>query len=318
MMCRVLVLGAGGYFGSFLMARLRQEPWVQAVGAGRRRPAQLDGEFRVFDATESEALRREFEGFDAVINCVSGSAEVIANGARALRAALETAQDTRLVHFSSMAVYGSIEGDIREDCPLSGDLGAYAAAKVRAEQYLAGLPRTFLLRPGCIYGPGSPQWTVRIAKLLQAGRLGDLGAGGDGCSNLVFAEDVAYAVIAALRAPAEESGAYNLAMPDAPSWNLYFERMARHIGAVPLKRIGARRLKLETKVLAPALKIAELVGRRVGVRELPPLIPPSLARLWRQDIRLDVSRVSNTWQVPWTPLEEGLRLSFGPASREEK
>lgn len=311
---RVLVLGAGGYFGARLLERLRQEPWAQAVGAGRRRPAFADGDFRTFDATEPEALRRELEGFDAVVNCVSGPADVIAGGARALRAAIGTQACPRLVHFSSMAVYGSVQGDIREHCPLNGDLGPYAAAKVRAEQYLADVPDVFILRPGCIYGPGSPQWTLRIARLLRAGRIGDLGAEGDGCSNLVFADDVAHAVLAALRAPTEDRGAYNLAMPDSPSWNLYFERMACRIGAVPLKRIGARRLKLETKLLAPALKVAELVGRRAGLRDLPPPIPPSLARLWRQDIRLDSSRASRTWQLPWTPLEEGLRLSFGPSS----
>ncbi|MCB5364556.1 NAD-dependent epimerase/dehydratase family protein [Pusillimonas sp. CC-YST705] len=312
MTCRVLVLGARGYFGTLLLQRLRQLPWVQAVGAGRRYPTQHDGGFRVFDAVDAEALRCELEDFDAVINCVSGSADVISGGARALREAIGTkvGAGPRLVHFSSMAVYGSIQGKIREDCPLNGDLGPYASAKVRAEQYLSDMPDVFILRPGCIYGKGSPQWTSRIAKLLRAGRIGDLGAEGDGCSNLVFADDVVQAVIAALRAPAGQRGAYNLAMPDAPSWNLYFERMACRIGAVPLKRISARRLKLETKLLAPAFKVAELVGGRAGLRDLPPPIPASLARLWRQDIQLDTSRASNAWQLSWTSLDEGLRLSF--------
>lgn len=222
-------------------------------------------------------------------------------GARALASALD-AKPAPLVHFSSMAVYGPAQGDIGEDHPLAQGMEGYAGAKVEAERLLSSRPAVVTLRPGCIYGPHSPQWSLRIASLLRARRIGDLGAAGDGCSNLVYIDDVVAAVLAGLRAPA---GFYNLAMAQAPDWNAYFLAYARALGAVPLKRIGERRLKVETHLLAPALKIAEIGLGRMGLR-VPPPIPPSLARLWRQPIRLLSERAERELGLRWTPLQEGL------------
>ncbi|WP_323029033.1 NAD-dependent epimerase/dehydratase family protein [Castellaniella defragrans] len=316
MTSRILILGAKGYVGARLLRRLADTDGLEAVGAGRSRPAGAPASFLTLDATDAEALRSALStGFDAVVNCVGGPPAVIAGGARALAQALGSPGcAAHLIHFSSMAVYGSVRGEVDESCPLNGDVSAYARAKVQAEQALRGTRAATILRPGCIYGPGSPQWTERIGAWLRAGRIGDLGPLGDGCSNLVYIDDVCQAVQAALRAPAAGCRAYNLAMPDSPSWNLYFERYARHLGHVPLRRIGARRLRLETRLLAPALKIAELAGRRLGVRGLPAPLPPSLLRLWGQDIRLDSRRASQAWGLRWTPLEEGLRQCAAAAS----
>ena len=88
--------------------------------------------------------------------------------------------------------------------------------------------------------------------------------------------------------------------------------LERALEAVPLKRIGARRLKIETHLLAPALKIAEIGLRRVGVR-LPPPIPPSLARLWRQPIRLVSTRAEQQLGLHWTSLQQGLAATVAAA-----
>ena len=64
-----------------------------------------------------------------------------------------------------------------------------------------------ILRPTCVFGPGSTQWTTRIARLLKARRIGDLGSAGDGGCNLAFIDDVVAAVLAALDASSDVSGA---------------------------------------------------------------------------------------------------------------
>ncbi len=213
----------------------------------------------------------------------------------------------RLVHFSSMAAYGSAEGLIDEDQTLLGDLGPYSAAKAETERILKEYAQTVVLRPGCVYGAGSPQWSARIARLLRAHRIGDLGAAGDGYSNLVHVRDVAQAVLAALRRPEAAGQAYNLSMAQAPTWNEYFIAYARILGATPVSRIGARRLALEAKVLAPALKIAEIAGRKIGLPPLPPPITPTLRRLWQQDIRLASEKAQRDLGLQWTPWLEALR-----------
>ncbi len=121
-------------------------------------------------------------------------------------------------------------------------------------------------------------------------------------SNLVHIDDVVAAILAALRGG--RTGVFNLAMPDAPDWNEYFIRFAKALGAVPVARIPEWRLKLETKVLAPPLKILEIA---MPGKALPPPIPASLARLWRQDIRISSELASTELGIVWRPLAEGLQ-----------
>jgi 2-alkyl-3-oxoalkanoate reductase len=309
MKTRILVLGATGYVGRHLVKALAHTDWAEPVAASRREGSGV----RRVDAADCASLAAALGDVDALVNCVAGAPDAIVANARALRAALDArGAPLPVVHFSSMAVYGAAEGRIDEEATLDA-VSPYGRAKAEAEQLLAPLPALTILRPGCIYGGGSPQWSVRIAQLLRARRLGDLGAAGDGYSNLVHIDDVVRAALAVLLAPPTlpalptGSRAYNLAMADAPRWNEYFVAYARVLGATPVERISARRLAFETKVLAPALKIAEIAGRKLGGVKMSPPLPPSLARLWQQDIRLDARRAEETFGMAWTPWREALR-----------
>ncbi|WP_321898489.1 NAD(P)-dependent oxidoreductase [Paraburkholderia heleia] len=297
MKARILVLGATGFVGRHLVKALSRAEWAEPVAASRRQGSGL----RRVDAADPASLAAALADVDGVVNCVAGAPAAIVANARALAAALQArGAPLPVVHFSSMAVYGAAEGCIDEAAALDA-VSPYGHAKVESERLLAALPALTILRPGCIYGGGSPQWSARIAQLLRARRLGDLGAAGDGCSNLVHIDDVAQAALAALRAPASGAQTYNLAMAQAPRWNEYFVAYARVLGATPVERIGARRLALETKVWAPALKIAGTAGRKLGGVKVPPPLPPSLARLWQQDIRLDARRAQQAFDIRWTP-----------------
>lgn len=299
-MIRVLVLGANGFVGSRIVTALQASGWAQPV-AGVRRP--IAGEHIVLDATRTESVRDAMERSDAVVNCVAGSAETITGNA----AALFTAADRtgkHVIHLSSMAVYGSQKGLVAEDATLLGDTGPYARAKVQAERMSeACATRVTVFRPGIIYGSRSPQWTLRIARLLRQRRIGDMGVAGDGCCNLVHVQDVVTAVLTALQQGEERRHrAYNLAMPDPPDWNGYFIAMAKAMNATPVHRVTARRLRVETGLLAIPLKIAEkLSGER-----LPPAITPGLASAWRQSLRLDASRATQELSISWMPLSSGI------------
>lgn len=316
---RILVIGGGGFIGRRIVAALTGEGAAQVVAAGRRAPAVPAGvEALALDATDGEALRRQLGDFDAVVNCMSGRAAAIQANAQALNdAAIRHRTPPLLVHLSSMAVYGDVRGRVDESVAPHGRLAGYAAAKLAAEQAISGYARRVVLRPGCVYGAGSPQWSERIAHLLIARRVGDLGAAGDGYCNLVHVDDVAAAVLQSLRRSQAEGCCYNLAMPEPPTWNEYFARFARVLGAVPLRRVSARRLQVESRVLAPVLKGAELLARMAGGVPgwLPPAIPPSLLALWRQEIRLDARRAQIELGVEWKPLEQGLRESVAALRR---
>jgi nucleoside-diphosphate-sugar epimerase len=308
---QILVLGANGFIGGHLMARLRACPWAKPIAGVRRPPASVQTEHRIVEATSEVSVAQGLAGIDAVVNCVAGDAASIAQGARALfAAAARMPAAPRVVHLSTISVYGEATGLIDETSPLRGDLGAYSAAKVEAEQYAAAYERGVILRPGCVYGPASPQWSLRIAQWLIARRLGDLGADGDGYCNLVHVDDVATAILQCLEAPEGAPRAdaiFNLSMPEPPTWNEYLIRYGRALGAVPIRRISHRRLTLETKLVAPPLKILELGLRAAKLRwRLPPPIPPSLLRLMRQEIKLDVQRAQAAFGFGWKPLDAGL------------
>jgi nucleoside-diphosphate-sugar epimerase len=214
----------------------------------------------------------------------------------------------KVVHLSSMTVYGSVTGLIDESCATRADLGPYSVAQARAEELAAKYSRAVILRSGVEYGPGCVTWSGRVARWLRAHRLGDLGEAGDGICNLIYIEDLLSVMVAALCEQAVMSGVFNVAAAHKPTWNEYFTQYALALGAIPVSRIGPRQLSLETRIAAPLLKVAEILAGRAGVgaRLVPPPIPPSLLRTLTQEITLNVTRVENRFGARWTPLEEGL------------
>jgi len=312
----ILVLGANGFIGRRVVAALGAAGWATPI-LGVRRPAKLQGlnfEQRTVEATNVESVAAALRDVTGVVNCVAGDAQSIVTGARALfEAAAGSAPSKHIVHLSTMSVYGSTEGIVDESAPMRADLGPYSQSKAAAEAIAAKYPSVTIFRPGCVYGPQSEQWTIRFARLLIARRLGDLGAAGDGCCNLVHVDDVAAAVVLALQTPREGVRTYNLSTNEQPTWNEYLVRFATALRAVPVRRLTHRRLKIEGKLLAPPLKIAEILSRRIKLDpgRLPPPIPPSLIRLMGQDIRLDTKRVEadlgQRWRNLQTSLEETAR-----------
>lgn len=301
---RALVIGVTDFSSAVIVQQLRAAGWqVDTLDQDPRATLR-------FAVTDGAQLRSALDGCDAVVDCVMGSAELLRASAQALAEALRNrANRPAAVYLSSMAVYGSSTGRVAEDAPLKADIGAYGAARIAAEQALrAAWPETIILRPGIDYGDGSPLWSVRIARLLRQRRLGDLGAAGDGRCNLVHVRDIALAVERALALPAARGQSFNLAMDPAPTWNEYLIACALSLGATPVRRVTARRLKIESRLLAPPLKVLELLAGRLHL-PLPsrPPVPGSLQRLFQQDLQLDSSRAASMLGIRWRELDEALR-----------
>lgn len=290
----VIVHGSDNFIGSRLVTMLENEDWATV---------------RTVRAADVGALRTYLPGAQAIAHCIVGSAAHIERSATSLYGLLSASSTKpRVVHLSSMTVYGSATGAIDESCPLLADLGPYAAAQRRAEQVAAAYSRAAILRSGVEYGPTCVPWSGRVALWLRAHRLGDLGEFGDGVCNLVYIDDLISVFLSALREPAIEGDIFNVAAADKLTWNEYFTQFALALGAVPVRRIGARRLRFETRIAAPALRLGELVANATRLHgvHIPPPIPPSLLRLCRQEIGLSVARVERRLGARWTPLQEGL------------
>jgi nucleoside-diphosphate-sugar epimerase len=281
---RAVVIGARGYLGRVLVPVLAGSGFdVHEVG--RRAPAtSIAPGFAPCDATDPAALRTALADADLVVNLMAGPPGAMLRVAENLSDNLRRHPALRLVQLSSLAVFGQMGGVLDETSPpRPTPLHAYGAAKLQAEQRLLAVPgvagRCVILRPGCIYGPGSPHWVDRLCRLLLAGRLGWLGPEGAGLSPLVHVQDVAQAVAAALR-PASDAGIYHLLSPEALTWNVYFRRLGRRLDIDALPSIRAAHLDVETWITGPA---RALLSRAMG--QPADHVTPAMRRLFRSRAR---------------------------------
>jgi 2-alkyl-3-oxoalkanoate reductase len=301
----VIVLGADGYVGKELVSAL-----------------QVSSEFTptLIDVTNADGLRSAMQRAQAVVNCVTGDVKTLLTAADAIAQCvpgLSTAP--RVLHLSTMSVYGSTSGVVSESTPLPPDLPTHPAAEARAETIVAACPKVVIFRPARVFGPGSEQATLRIARLLVARRLGDLGEAGDGYCNLVHVGDVVQALVRALQKPAVDGAVFNLGLAHPPTWNEFLVKFGVALGAIPVGRITSRRLRIEENLLAAPLKMLEMLTRALGVdpRALPGPMPSSFLNTMRQEILLDTRRAETELGMRWkglaSMLDEAARSVRGEA-----
>jgi nucleoside-diphosphate-sugar epimerase len=317
---KVLVIGGTGYIGARLMALMHAQTDYTPICAAR----SASGPGLRLDTRDEPALTQALREVDAVVNCVAGSAPAIADGARTLARAARAARVRAVVHVSSMAVYGDRQGPVDEASDWGPPQGWYARAKQDAERALRTLAhaadgatpatRLTVLRPGCVWGPGSTLWVGRIARWLAQGRLGDLGEWGDGWTHGVTVDDVCRAILQALQAPGNDTApdavrTFNLAAPDSPRWNAWFTDLALALDLTPVRRIRPLQLRADAWLLGPPLHAARTLLARAGLaRAWAEPISPGLLRLWPSTLRMDARAASRALAVPWTPYPEALRL----------
>jgi nucleoside-diphosphate-sugar epimerase len=230
-----LVTGATGLVGSHLVERLQRDGWqVRALVRDVARAdwlARTGAELVPGDTLQPSTLPRAVGGCAVVFHAAAavttdGGWEAFrrpnVDGTRHVVEATAAA-GARLVHVSSVAVYGAraryaATGDpTDEETPLA-PLGAhsyYARSKRESEQlvldaHAQGKLWATAVRPDVVYGARDRQFVPRIAKLLRFGVAPVVGGGGSTLA-VVHAANVADGMVrAAVHDPAG-GRAYNLA-----------------------------------------------------------------------------------------------------------
>jgi nucleoside-diphosphate-sugar epimerase len=229
---RVVVIGATGHVGTYLVPRLVRAGWeVVAISRGEREPYAPAPEW---DAVERVRTDREAEdaagtfgariaalGADAVIDMVCFTPESAAQLVDALRPSRPL-----LLHCGTIWVHGpAARVPVTEDEPRTA-YGAYGVGKAAIEallwrETLAGGVPSAILHPGHITGPG---WSVitpagnldqDVWRRLATGEpvaLPDLGLG---VLHHVHADDVAQAFERALTRPAAIGSSFHVVAEQA-------------------------------------------------------------------------------------------------------
>src|SRR4051794_28179138 len=231
-MARVVVLGATGHIGSYLVPRLvRGGHDVVAVSRGERSPYRAAPEWRSVprgsahrdpgDASGTFGARVADLAPDAVVDLICFTPE----SARQLVGALRPGRPL-LLHCGTIWVHGrAARVPLGEDEPRTG-YGEYGSGKVAIEallhrETLAGGVPSVVLHPGHISGPGWPVITpagnldADVWRRLAVGEPLALPALGMGVLNHVHADDVAQAFERALTRPAAIGSSFHVVAEQA-------------------------------------------------------------------------------------------------------
>ncbi len=291
-MTRALVTGATGLVGSHIVERLLADGWtVRALVRDPRAASWLGGagaEVSRGDLADAASLRAATAGCHTVFHCAALIAatgdwasfqRANIDGTRAVVGAAAAA-GARLVHTSSVAVYGSAaryrSTPTDEDTPLAplAEHAYYARSKREAEQLAlgahdAGELWATAIRPPMIYGKRDRQLVPRFARAMRTGFF-PLFAGGRSIFSLVHASAVADGAVRAARIDAAGGRAFNLAndfpVSVADMVQLAANGLGRRVRGVPIPCAVAR---ASFGTLATAARLAK---QHATAEQLPGIV----------------------------------------------
>jgi nucleoside-diphosphate-sugar epimerase len=307
----VAVTGAGGFIGRRVCARLAAEGCdvagldVDPGAAGL--VADAGAEFVHCDVTDAESVAAALAGRERVVHTAAivsdwGPMEdyvrVNVGGTRNVLDAAQAAGAARVVHVSSIAVWGyEYRRELDEDAEPRACGWPYQDTK-SASDVLARRRGAVVVRPGDVYGPGSLQWAVRPLEALKAGRLA-LPRGRDGLVTPVYIDDLVDCIVRAL------------ASDDASPGQAFVAWDGRTVTATEFFHHYARMLGRDSLPTAPpalhalGVRALELVARVTGK---PPPVSAHAARYLMRSSAYSVRRAREVlgWE-PQVTLDEGMR-----------
>jgi len=324
---KVAITGASGFLGSHCMAA--------AVAAGHevravvRNPAKLrsaavlhdldpDGiEVVVADLTDHEALRASLDGVDTLLH-VGAVFSLDPRQGREMRSVnpastavlLDAAADhglLRVVHVSSIGVYGASRTTLGPETPTGPECGPYTGSKIEADAIAvthqqAGRP-VVIVCPGGIIGPfdPSPDLSDSMAGVLDGLRRSRVPMPSGARFGMVDVRDVAAVCVGSLTdgpAPARHLLAGHLIGPDD------MLRIASELTGRPV-RISS----FPASLLSLTGVLCDLIGRATG-RRMP--LGREVARMTTANMRagglqeVDQRSASDAFGFPATPIETTL------------
>ncbi|HET8679376.1 MAG TPA: NAD-dependent epimerase/dehydratase family protein [bacterium] len=237
----VLITGVSGFIGTHLAERILRDG-VRVRGLDivpQENGPRID--FHRGDLTDPASLRAAVRNCEIVFHLAKwtgrpwtwqASSAIDVAGTANLLEACRQSDVRRVVHLSSIVVYGPTHRAVITEQDALWPVGAYGTGKVGAERSVdsavhRGL-RVVTLRSGQAYGPRAPGGTVTPIRWLQAGRP-LLVNGGLGITHPIYIEHLLDALLLAAARDGIEGEAFNVADGNV-TWKEflgYYGRMSR-------------------------------------------------------------------------------------------
>jgi nucleoside-diphosphate-sugar epimerase len=261
------------------------------------RVARFPVELAQCDIRNPEQVKQALRGVTHLVHCaVTGDdPATIVDGTRALMQGALHAGVKKVVHLSTVDVYGRPQGEVAEDRQFATTGRIYGDSKIEAEQAVRelaahGLPVT-ILRPTLVHGPFGATFTVAYAQRLQVSPWLVPEAAALGTCNLVYVDDLVGAIIAALETKVAPGEAFNINGAERPTWNEYFQQLNRALGMPPLVYAAPAQARFAQRLMEPVR-----YGAKALLRRLKPQIMALYQRseLARAFMKAAEARVRNT------------------------
>jgi nucleoside-diphosphate-sugar epimerase len=305
---RVLVTGATGFIGGrlcevmTLTGGFTPRPLVHSTGASWR-IARFPMDFAFGDLCDAGSVDRAMQGCDAVVHLARGGKTVMRRGLEnVLRAAVKHGA-SRVVHISSVAVYGNnppAESAFETARAKRTDL-PYGNEKLeqehRALRYWKrhGL-EVVILRPPSVYGPFS-SFTMAMINSIR-GRVMAIVDGGRNPCNLVYVDNLVEAILLALWRPEAPGQTFFVTDGETVSWERCITDQADLVG------LDVARVRATDLVRSPQERVV-----RDSFRALPAVVADGELR--RVLARIPVFKRANDLFYGWfTSLSERTRQTI--------
>jgi len=317
-----LVTGAAGFIGAHCVRYLAACNWrVRALDVHAAPPdfARLGVEFGVQDLCDTPRLAAAVKGIQVVFHLASVHLDVGATdeefeavnvqAVAHLVEACAAARVRRLVHVSSVGVYGHVEHPpAAEDAPLH-PVNTYERTKRAGEEAARRAAARHgvdlvIIRPSWVYGVGCPR-TEKLMGALRKGRFFYIGAANN-LRHPVYIDDFLDGLVLAATAGPEIAGkTFNVA---GPSWMTVEEMVSTFAKAM---QVSPPRLRIPRWLGFAAGWGAEKIGAALKIN--PPISRRTLA-FFENDNAFDIGAARKALAYePRTELLDGVRRVLLPS-----
>ena len=305
----ILVTGATGFIGAHLALRLLEQPAPRRpLHLLVRDPQRLHPRLREAaevlrgDLLDPASLRSAVRGCAGVFHCAANvatwdSAEayhaVNVEGVRNLLQALQAQAGqgsplpARLVHLSTVDVYGYPAQPADESARCDGGAFGYGRSKAQGEALLREQATRMglswcVLRPTNVMGPHSP-FIERIGAELRGGLMLLVDGGRADCGFL-YVDNLVDCMLWAESAPQAHHGVFNVRDPVGVSWQRFVHDLRRGIGGRGVV------LRLPYAVAEAGAQLLQ-AGHRALRLSGEPLLHPLLVRMFGRSCAHDTGRL---------------------------